>query len=60
MKNVDIKVEGAVLTIAVDLSRTFGSSKSGKSIVIASTEGNEQVATAQGVVAVGVNVYRKV
>lgn len=56
MKNLDFKVEGNVLTIKVDLSKTFGASKTGKSIIIASSEGNQPVAP--GVVA-GINVYKK-
>jgi hypothetical protein len=56
MKNLDFKIEGNVLTIKVDLSKTFGASKTGKSIIIASSEGNQPVAP--GVVA-GINVYKK-
>ena len=56
MKNIEIKVDGNVLTIKIDLSKTHGASKSGKSIVIASTEGNQAVAPG---VMMGVNVYRK-
>jgi hypothetical protein len=41
MKNVEMKVEGNVLTIKVDLSKEFGPSSSGKTIIIASTEGND-------------------
>ena len=33
-------VEGNVLTIRVDLSKEFGSAASGKTIIVASTEGN--------------------
>ena len=40
MKNVDMKLDGSILTIKVDISKDFGESKSGKSITIASTEGN--------------------
>lgn len=56
MKNVKFVRKGDVLTIEVDLSQDFGRSKSGKSIVISTTEGNE--ALGDGVF-VGVNVYRK-
>lgn len=35
-----MKVEGNYLLIAVDLTKDFGESKSGKSITIGSTEGN--------------------
>ena len=56
MKNVDLKVNGKTLIITVDLSAQGSPSRSGKSIVIASTEGNQAIAP--GVYA-GVNVYRK-
>lgn len=35
-----MSVEGNILTIQVDLSKEFGPSASGKTIIIASTEGN--------------------
>ncbi|MBM4372456.1 MAG: hypothetical protein FJ098_12425 [Deltaproteobacteria bacterium] len=57
MKNVELKVEGSILTITVDLSKDFGPSASGKTMVIATTQGNQPVAG--GDVKVGVNVYRK-
>ncbi len=40
MKNVEMKIEGDILTIKVDLTKEFGPSSSGKTIIIASTEGN--------------------
>ena len=40
MKNVEINVEGNIMTIKVDLTKEFGPSSSGKTIIIASTEGN--------------------
>jgi hypothetical protein len=43
LKNVEIKIDGSKLTIEVNLDQEFGLSKSGKSIVIASTEGNLQL-----------------
>ena len=58
MRNVELKVNGKVLTLTVDLSKTLGASKSGKSIVIASTDGNVTVEGHAGVY-VGLNVYRK-
>ncbi len=57
MKNVDIKVEGNILTIKVDLSKEFGPSASGKTIIIASTEGNVSVPDRDE--KIGLNVYRK-
>jgi len=57
MKNVEMTVEGTILTIKVDLSKEFGPSASGKTIIVASTEGNVTVPTRQE--KVGLNVYRK-
>jgi hypothetical protein len=57
MKNVEMSVEGSVLTIRVDLSKEFGPSSTGKTIIIASTEGNVTVPNRQE--KIGLNVYRK-
>ncbi|MCK7506847.1 MAG: hypothetical protein MZV70_24165 [Desulfobacterales bacterium] len=40
MKNVEMKLDGDILTIKVDVTKEFGPSASGKTIIIASTEGN--------------------
>lgn len=56
MKNVELSVEGDILTIRVDLTRDFGPSSSGKTTIVASTEGN--VAVEGRDVRVGLNVYR--
>jgi hypothetical protein len=57
MKNVEMSVSGNVLTITVDLSKEFGPSSSGKTIIIASTEGN--IAVPDREEKVGLNVYRR-
>lgn len=57
MKNVEMSVEGTMLTIRVDLSKEFGPSSTGKTIIIASTEGNVTIPERQE--KVGLNVYRK-
>lgn len=56
-KNIDFKVDKKKLTITVDLSKEFGKSKSAKSIVIATTEGNVTIEGTDGVKA-GINIYR--
>jgi hypothetical protein len=56
MKNVEMSVEGNILTIKVDLTKDFGPSSSKKSIIIASTEGNISVPNREE--KVGLNVYR--
>ena len=43
MKNIDMQVAGNVLTIKVDLSKTLGPSKSGKTTIIATTAGNTSI-----------------
>lgn len=59
MKNCEMTVAGTVLTITVDLSKDFGKSSSGKSIIIASTEGNVPVPGKEEI-KIGLNVYKKV
>lgn len=58
-KNAEFKVDAKskTLTITIDLKKEFGKSKSGKSLVIATTEGNVAVEGTDGV-KVGLNVYR--
>jgi hypothetical protein len=51
-------VEGDVLTIKVDLSKRFGKSSSGKSIIIASTEGNQSIPSNDDI-KIGLNIYTK-
>jgi hypothetical protein len=55
MKNVEMKMDGKKLVITVDTSKEFGPSKSGKTLIIGSTEGNQTI----GDVTVGLNVYKK-
>lgn len=56
MKNVDIKVEGGKVVLTCDLSQDFGKSASGKTNIVASTEG--AVSLPDGT-QVSLNVYRK-
>ena len=58
MKNIDMEVEGNILTIQVDLTKEFGPSSSGKTIIIASTEGNIAVPEKEEV-KLGLNIYKK-
>lgn len=58
MKNVEMKIDGNILTIVVDLTKDFGPSSSGKTIIIASTEGNASVPGHEAIKA-GLNVYKK-
>ncbi len=57
MKNVELAIEGTMLTIKVDLSKEFGPSSSGKTIIIASTEGNVSIPDREE--KIGLNIYKK-
>ena len=58
MTNVEMTVGGDVLTLKADLSKEYGPSSSGKTILIASTEGNVSVPDREEV-KVGLNFYKK-
>ena len=53
-----MKVEGNILTIKVDLTKELGPSSSGKTIIIASTEGNVAIPEKEEV-KIGLNIYKK-
>jgi hypothetical protein len=57
MKNVEMSVDGNILTIKVDLSKEYGPSSSGKTIIVASTEGNVSIPDREE--KLGLNIYRK-
>ena len=59
MKNVDMKLNGNQLVITVDITKEFGPSKSGKSITIASTEGNVSIPDNEDI-KIGLNICRKI
>jgi len=61
MKNVILTLspDKKSLTIKVDLTQEFGKSSSGKSIIIASTEGNVVIEGTNPPVNIGLNIYRK-
>lgn len=57
MLNIESKVNGDTLTLTIDLSKEFGRSKSGKTVIIASTQGNKKIDGTEAVI--GVNCYKK-
>jgi hypothetical protein len=57
MKNVKFEVKGTTLTITVDLAKNCGPSKSGKSTIVASTQGNISLPE-NPEVKVGLNIYQ--
>lgn len=57
MKNMTLNVEGSTLTIVVNLNQEFGLSSSGKSITVATTEGNVSVPGREDI-KIGLNIYK--
>lgn len=57
MKNVEMTVEGNILHIKIDLTKEYGASSSGKSVIVATTEGNYTIPGREE--KIGLNVYRK-
>jgi hypothetical protein len=57
VKNIVMEVKGTVLYLQIDLTQDFGPSNSGKTHIVASTEGNCRIPNRQEVF--GLNVYRK-
>lgn len=55
--NLDMQVTGHTLTIKIDLSKTFGTSSSGKTRIVASTQGNQDVPGHPGL-KIGLNLYK--
>jgi hypothetical protein len=56
MQNVKWEVKDNKLIIEIDLTKEFGLSKSGKTITIASTRGNQKIEGTDAVI--GLNVYK--
>jgi len=57
MKNAEVQVEGDILSITVDLSKEQGPSKSGKTLIVASSEGNKTIPGREE--KIGLNIYRQ-
>ena len=57
MRNIEITEDAKSnkLTLTIDLNKDFGPSRSGKTIIVASSDGNQLV----GSVMIGVNVYKR-
>jgi hypothetical protein len=56
MQNVKWEVKDNKLIIEIDLTMEFGGSKSGKTITIASTRGNQKIEGTNAII--GLNVYK--
>ena len=57
MDNIEIEVKDNKAIITIDLSKDFGPSKSGKTIVVATTRGNVPIPGAE-TIHLGLNCYK--
>lgn len=57
MQNIEMRRQGEKLVIEIDLSKDFGPSASGKTVIVASTRGNAPVPDAAGIM-IGINCFR--
>ena len=58
MQNITINSKDNLITITIDASIEIGTSKSGKSTLVATTGGNIKVDTPEGEITIGVNAYK--
>ena len=58
MQNIEMELKNKVLIIKIDTSKRFGKSASGKTTIIASTQGNQSVPGTDGMI-LGLNAYTK-
>ena len=58
MQNVDIKVEGNMAIITIELDKEFGPSSTGKTIIVASTRGTVDIPNTG--IRLGLNAFKKV
>ena len=54
--NIEISVKDNKATIVIDLTQTHGETSSGKSIKVASTEGNQTIPGSE--IKIGLNAYK--
>lgn len=59
MRNIKTEIKGSELIIRINLDEKGAASKSGKSMVIASTEGNQPLSYNNKTIFLGVNCYTK-
>jgi hypothetical protein len=59
MENIHVKTDGSKLVLTIDTTVDLGRSKSGKTNLVASSQGNVKVLVGGREVYLGVNAYTK-
>lgn len=57
-ENLEVTVDGKIMTIKIDITKDFGLSASGKNNIVASSHGNVTIDGTDGVV-LGLNAYKR-
>jgi len=57
-QNVQAELKDGKLIITIDTTQELGSSRSGKSLMVATTGGNQKVTTPEGTISIGLNAYK--
>ena len=57
MENMQMEINGNILTIKVDLDENLGPSKSGKTVLVATSKGNKKIEGREEMI--GLNIFRK-
>lgn len=55
-KNIDGQMDGDILTLRIDLSKTNGDSSTGKNVIVATTGGNIEIGDTG--IKLGLNAYK--
>lgn len=59
MQNIKVTTKGNTLVIEIDATTDLGQSKSGKTRLVASTQGNQKLSVGGRDIYLGVNAYTK-
>jgi hypothetical protein len=59
MENVKVSTKGSIVTIEIDAAVDLGFSKSGKTHLVASTQGNQKITVGGRELFLGLNAYTK-
>lgn len=58
MQNIEMSVNGDILTVKIDLSKRLGPSTSGKTTIVGTTSGNAKIPGHESL-RIGVNCFEK-
>ena len=57
-ENIKAELRGNQLIVTIDTSAELRTSRSGKSLIVATTSGNKRISTPKGDITIGINAYK--